>query len=109
MRYRIRMAIVIAFASFAVMIASHTTSFAQASSSTADLRGQVTDATGAVVANAKLTLTDAVKGTLRATTSDGQGNYVFLGLLPSSYDLKVEADGFGASATRIETPMSAKS
>jgi outer membrane receptor protein involved in Fe transport len=92
----------IAFASLAVMIASHTTSFAQASSSTADLRGQVTDATGAVIANAKLTLTDAVKGTLRVTTSDGQGNYVFLGLLPSSYDLKVEAEGFGASATRIE-------
>ena len=102
MRYRIRTAIVIAFASLAVMIASHTTSFAQASSSTADLRGQVTDATGAVIANAKLTLTDAVKGTLRVTTSDGQGNYVFLGLLPSSYDLKVEAQGFGASATRIE-------
>ncbi|HEY9431147.1 MAG TPA: TonB-dependent receptor [Blastocatellia bacterium] len=102
MRYRIRTAIVIAFASLAVMIASHTTSFAQASSSTADLRGQVTDATGALIANAKLTLTDAVKGTLRVTTSDGQGNYVFLGLLPSSYELKVEAEGFGTSATRIE-------
>jgi Carboxypeptidase regulatory-like domain len=102
MRYRIRTAIAIAFASLAVMIASHTASFAQASSSTAELRGKVTDANGAVIANAKLTLTDVVKGTLRVTTSDGEGNYVFLGLLPSSYELKVEAEGFGTSATRIE-------
>jgi hypothetical protein len=93
-------AIVVAF--LAMMVASHTTAFAQASSSTAELRGQVIDATGAVIPNAKLTLTDVVKGTLRTTTSDGAGIYAFLGLLPSSYDLKVEAEGFGTSASRIE-------
>jgi len=96
------MTIVIALASLAVMIASDTAAFAQASSSTAELRGQVTDASGAVIPNAKLTLTDVVKGTSRVAASDGSGNYVFLGLLPSSYELKVEAQGFGASATRIE-------
>jgi hypothetical protein len=96
------MIIVIALASLAVTIASDTAAFAQASSSTAELRGQVTDATGAVVANAKITLTDVVKGILRQGASDSKGNYVFLGLLPSSYELKVEAEGFGASATRIE-------
>src|SRR5262245_16036030 len=101
-RHRISMIIVIAVASLAVTIAGATAAFAQASSSTAELRGQVTDATGAVVANAKLTLTDVVKGTSRQDASDGSGNYVFLGLLPSSYELKVEAEGFGASATRIE-------
>src|SRR5262245_40837745 len=102
MRYKIRMATVIALASLAVMIANHTPAFAQASSSTAELRGQVIDPTGAVVPNAKLTLTDIVKGISRTATSDGQGNYVFLGLLPSFYDLKVEAQSFGANATRIE-------
>jgi carboxypeptidase family protein len=96
------MTIVISLASLAVIVTSHTAAFAQASSSTAELRGQVTDATGAVIPNAKLTLTDVVKGTSRSTASDGAGNYAFLGLLPSSYELKVEAQGFAASATRIE-------
>ena len=96
------MTIVIALASLAMMIAGATAAFAQASSSTAELRGQVTDPNGAVVPNAKLTLTDVVKGASRAATSDGEGNYVFLGLLPGSYDLKVEAQGFAASATRLE-------
>src|SRR5262245_30810914 len=102
MRQRISMTIALALASLAVMIASDTAAFAQASSSTAELRGRVTDATGAVIPNAKLTLTDVVKGASRVAASDGLGNYVFLGLLPSSYDLRVEAQGFGESSTRIE-------
>jgi hypothetical protein len=92
----------IALASLAVMIASNTPIFAQASSSTSELRGQVTDSNGAAIPNAKLTLTDLAKGSSRVAASDGDGNYVFLGLLPSSYDLKVEAQGFSASATRLE-------
>src|SRR5262245_46847033 len=102
MRYRIGLTVVIAFASLAIMIAGSGAAFAQASSSTAELRGQVTDANGAVIANAKLTLTDVVKGTSRQGVSDSAGNYFFLGLLPSSYDLKVEAQGFGATTTVTE-------
>ncbi len=102
MRFRIRLTAMIALASLAVTIASRAPVFAQASSSTAELRGQVTDANGAAIPNAKLTLTDLVKGSSRVATSDGEGNYAFLGLLPSSYDLKVEAQGFSASATRLE-------
>ena len=102
MRLTIRLTVMIAFASLAVMIASNTAAFAQASSSTAEVRGQVSDANGAAVPNAKLTLTDLLKGSSRTATSDGEGNYVFLGLLPSSYDLKVEAQGFGTSSTRLD-------
>ncbi|MBD0369698.1 MAG: TonB-dependent receptor [Pyrinomonadaceae bacterium] len=78
--------------------------FSQASSSTAELRGQVTDTAGAAVPNATVTVTDLSKGTSRTTTSDDGGNYVFLNLLPSSYELKVEAasKGFAAFTTRIE-------
>jgi len=102
MRNRIGLTAFIALAFLTMTIAGATSAFAQASSSTADVRGQVTDANGAVIANAKLTLTDVVKGTSRQGVSDSAGNYFFLGLLPSSYDLKVEAQGFGASTTRIE-------
>jgi hypothetical protein len=51
-----------ALASLAALIAGATATFAQASSSMAELRGKVTDADGAAIANAKLTLTDLVKG-----------------------------------------------
>jgi len=102
MRNKIGLTAFIALAFLTMTIAGATSAFAQASSSTAEVRGQVTDANGAVVANAKLTLTDVVKGTSRQGVSDSEGNYFFLGLLPSSYDLKVEAQGFGAITTRLE-------
>jgi hypothetical protein len=78
--------------------------FSQASSSTAELRGQVTDSAGAAVPNASVTITDLSKGNGRTTTTDAEGNYVFLNLLPSSYELKVTAasGGFAPGSTRVE-------
>lgn len=77
--------------------------FAQASSSTAELRGQVTDSAGAAVPNASVTITDLSKGTSRTTQTDAEGNYVFLNLLPSAYELKVAASGgFAPGTTRVE-------
>ena len=76
--------------------------FPQASGSTAELRGQVLDASGAVIPGAKLTLTDVAKGTSRTGTTESDGSYIFLNLLPSTYDLKVEAKNFSSSLTRIE-------
>lgn len=87
-----------------VLVIGVSPAFSQASSSTAELRGQVTDATGAAVPNATVTITDIAKGTSRTTTTDMEGNYVFLNLLPSPYELKVEAasKGFAPTTTRIE-------
>jgi hypothetical protein len=78
--------------------------FSQASSSTAELRGQVTDAAGAAVPNATVTVTDMAKGTSRTTQTDAEGNYVFLNLLPSSYELKVTAasGGFAPGTSNVE-------
>ncbi|MDQ3179860.1 MAG: carboxypeptidase-like regulatory domain-containing protein, partial [Acidobacteriota bacterium] len=66
---------------------------AQASSSTSDLRGQVTDTNGAAIPGATVTLTDAARGTTRTATTDENGQYTFLAVPPSNYDLKVEAAG----------------
>ena len=68
--------------------------FPQASVSNAELRGQVTDQNGAAVAGATITLTDVNKGTTRTAKTDEDGLYVFLSLLPSTYNMKVEATGF---------------
>ena len=75
----------------------------QASSTLAELRGTVTDTNNASIPNATVTLTDAERGTTRAATTDANGEYTFLGLQPSNYDLRVEAAGgnFAASTSRI--------
>ncbi|HEX8686617.1 MAG TPA: carboxypeptidase regulatory-like domain-containing protein, partial [Pyrinomonadaceae bacterium] len=59
---------------------------------------------GAAVPNAAVTVTDTAKGTSRTTQTDGEGNYVFLNLLPSAYELKVSAasGGFAPGSTRVE-------
>ncbi|MCA1626514.1 MAG: carboxypeptidase regulatory-like domain-containing protein, partial [Acidobacteria bacterium] len=86
-----------------VLTAGVVPAFSQASSSTAELRGQVTDSTGALVPNATVTLIDTGKGTNRTANTDEDGQYVFLAVPPSDYELKVEAagSGFAASTTRV--------
>ncbi len=92
------------FAASLLCAAGVAPAFSQASSSTAELRGQVTDSAGAAVAGATVTVTDLSKGTSRTTQTDAEGNYVFLNLLPSAYELKVTAasGGFAPGATRVE-------
>ncbi|HEX8283415.1 MAG TPA: carboxypeptidase regulatory-like domain-containing protein [Pyrinomonadaceae bacterium] len=91
-------------AALVVVAAGVSPAFSQASSSTAELRGQVTDSSGAAVPNATVTVTDTAKGTSRTTNTDDEGHYVFLNLLPSTYELKVAAasGGFAPGSTRIE-------
>ncbi|HYE64090.1 MAG TPA: TonB-dependent receptor [Pyrinomonadaceae bacterium] len=80
-----------------------TSAYPQASSSMAELRGQVTDSTGALVPNATVTLTDTARGTSRTVTTDGSGQFTFLAVPPSDYELKVEAAAanFAAASTRV--------
>jgi len=61
---------------------------------TGELRGQVTDPNGAVVAGATVTVTDSTKGTTRTTTTNEDGNFVVVALLPSVYNIKIEASSF---------------
>ena len=70
--------------------------FPQASVSTSELRGQITDQNGAAVAGATVTITDANKGITRTVNSSEDGAYVLLALQPGTYNLKVEASGFAA-------------
>ncbi len=84
------------------LLAGAVPAWAQASGSMAEVRGQVTDNTGAVIPNAKVTLTDLSKGTARTATTDAEGNYTFIGLLPSTYELKTEASQFATSLTKFD-------
>jgi hypothetical protein len=48
--------------------------FAQASGSSAELRGQIVDSIGAVVPGAAITITDLAKGSTRSTMTDAGGH-----------------------------------
>jgi hypothetical protein len=57
--------------------------------------GQVTDATGAAVPNATLTVTDVSKGTSVQATTNESGEYTVQNLIPDVYNVKASATGFG--------------
>jgi len=67
--------------------------YAQANS---EVTGIVTDQTGAVVAGAKIVLTDPATGTVKTTASGATGLYDISGLNPANYNMKVTAKGFEA-------------
>lgn len=56
--------------------------------------GTVTDSTGAVVANATVTVTNVAKGTSTSVQTDASGQYRAQHLIPDTYTVSAEADGF---------------
>jgi hypothetical protein len=60
----------------------------------AQVRGLVADASGAVVRDAKVTITNVGTNIASSTRTNDRGEYFFTGLQPSNYSLKVEAQGF---------------
>jgi hypothetical protein len=56
--------------------------------------GTVTDAQGAAVAGAKVTVISTTKGTTEETTTNPDGNYTVTHLIPDTYRITIEAAGF---------------
>lgn len=67
------------------------------SASTGALAGQVKDASGAVVPNATVTLTNTGTAQTRTTKTTSDGNYKFGFLPPGSYRVRFEAAGFSTA------------
>jgi outer membrane receptor protein involved in Fe transport len=67
----------------------------QAASSS--VTGWVSDPSGAAIANAAVTLTDAAKGVSRTTSTDAHGNFAIVDLAQGKYELGVVAKGFSTS------------
>lgn len=80
---------------FCSMVLSATSMWAQAVYGT--IVGTVTDATGAAVANAKITITDTGRDVTQNTTSNESGNYSQRFLIAGKYRIRVESEGFKAS------------
>jgi len=60
----------------------------------AQLRGIVSDATGAVVRDATVTITDSGTNISSSAHTDDKGAYFLTGLRPSTYSVRVEKTGF---------------
>ena len=74
--------------------------WAQSQVSTADLKGSVTDQSGAVMPGVTITISDVDKGRVRQIVTDDRGQYVAPLLSPApNYEVKAELSGF---ATQIK-------
>ena len=62
--------------------------------------GAVTDASGAAVPNAMVTVTDQARGVQRQLTSDTAGQYLAPSLIPGTYSVRVVAPGFNPTERR---------
>lgn len=60
------------------------------------IRGTVTDASGAVIPNAAVKVTDLAANSSREATTNGSGGYEITGLRPGSFQITVTAAGFSA-------------
>ncbi|HUQ94439.1 MAG TPA: carboxypeptidase-like regulatory domain-containing protein [Bryobacteraceae bacterium] len=69
-----------------------TVAFAQ----TAQVTGTVTDSTGAVIAHAKVLVTNVETRVARESLTNERGNYLVTSLLPGRYEVMAESPGFRA-------------
>ncbi len=90
-----RQTVVLGAATFLIMFACVQT-IAQ-SSGTSTLQGTVTDATGAAVPGAQVTVTDTRTGVTRTETTNASGFYSAQSLEGGDYSLKVTKSGFKTS------------
>ena len=74
-----------------VMLAS---AFAFSQQITGNIRGNISDPTGAIVQNATVTATQTETGLSRTAASDNAGNFVILELPVGHYRIEVSAKGF---------------
>jgi hypothetical protein len=66
------------------------------SSYTAQLSGVVSDSSGGVISGAKVTLTDEGTGVGTTIITDERGIYIFTGVRPATYTIRVESPSFAA-------------
>jgi Carboxypeptidase regulatory-like domain len=73
------------------------------STSTGTVAGVVTDQSGAVVGGASVTITDTATNTARSTVSNDAGRYIFVNVVPSTYELRISKQGFSEAKVLGQT------
>jgi hypothetical protein len=60
------------------------------------ITGTITDSSGALTPNAKVTITNVATGVIKTATASSAGTYVVTDLIPGTYTVRVELAGFQA-------------
>jgi hypothetical protein len=74
---------------------------AQVLSLPGQMGGYIVDPSGAVIPNARVTITSPATGTSRTALTDSQGHWVVAGLPSGNYKAQAEASGFKASSLNL--------
>ncbi len=101
-----RLALAVAGGAFAVAIGAANV---QGQTATGTIRGTVTGANGAPVADAQVTARNVETGALRGTSSRADGFYVLAGLVPATYDMSVRRLGMAEQTRRVVVQIGAVS
>lgn len=75
------------------------------SATSGDIAGVVSDPTGAVVANVKVTATNDNTAAAHSTTTNGEGFYRFSFLQPGPYTVAITASGFQTTSRKIQVAV----
>src|SRR5262245_51610259 len=68
---------------------------------TATLSGAIRDASGAVVPEAKISVTNVNTGATRETITDSEGRYNLTNLGPGQYEVRAERAGFSRAQSNV--------
>src|SRR5215472_11293854 len=70
-----------------------------------DLTGVISDPSGAIIPNAKVTATSDATGQVFNTTSKAEGFYRFSFLKPGAYTIAASATGFQANSRKVQVGL----
>jgi carboxypeptidase family protein len=83
-----------AFLSLACLLPANGVARAQGGGTSGEIRGTITDSTGATVPRATVAVEDSEKGIRRTAVTETDGEYRVTGLPPASYSVTVATSGF---------------
>ncbi|MGB6685406.1 MAG: TonB-dependent receptor, partial [Candidatus Acidiferrum sp.] len=83
-----------ALLSLTLLLSSNNLAHAQGTGTSGEIRGTVTDPTGATVPKATVTVEDSDKAIHRTAVTESDGEYRVTGLPPAAYVVTVETSGF---------------
>jgi len=96
---RILAAVILLLAS----VGLHTSAAFGQATSTGTVVGTITDPTGAVIAGATVTITQAATTTVRTTTTSTAGQFVLINVPPGDYTIRVTKNGFSTTEMQHQT------
>ena len=86
------------------LVVSAAVGYAQATN-TGTIVGQVSDPSGSAVAGAAVTITDLATNTPRSTTTNPEGRYALIDVVPGTYDVTITQKGFRVAKISRQTVL----